>query len=324
MQRIRTFIRVAFFAIINNLIKIKPFMSLFNYVFERAPYSVVELLNRHVVIPNREFDWTIRLYNGKEVVTRIHKDNEKTMHVALGYKWHDRGLNMIEDIMVNHFEAKHRQNSIFIDCGANLGMRSLTALSKNMKVVMIEPNDETNQINLERCRMNNFSNYELLTYGVSDTDEQKKFYFDSSSYLSTLNAEIASEDYITITNVLTIEVRKLDTIFASLLNSNTKAYIKMDIEGHEIEALNGAHGLIDSISPTLLIEINEKKEHIQKIFTNMRQKGYTVLEKAEPDANNRFLSVCPDDVLSHNFISNDFLFVKDKEILELIKPYQFQ
>jgi FkbM family methyltransferase len=299
-------------------------MSLFNYVFERAPYSVVELLNRHVVIPNREFDWTIRLYNGKKVVTRIHKDNEKTMHVALGYKWHDRGLNMIEDIMVNHFEAKHPENSIFIDCGANLGMRSLTALSKNMKVVMIEPNDETNQINLERCRMNNFSNYELLTFGVSDTDEQKKFYFDSSSYLSTLNADIAGEDHITITNVLTIEVRKLDTIFNSLLNTNTKAYIKMDIEGHEIEALVGANDLIDSLSPTLLIEINEKKEHIQEIFDSMRKKGYTVLEKGEPDVHNRFLSICPNDVLEHNFISNDFLFIKDQEISNLMQPYHYQ
>lgn len=37
----------------------------------------------------------------------------------------------------------------------------------------------------------------------------------------------------------------------------------MDIEGHEIEALNGAITLIDSIAPTLLIEINEKNEHIE-------------------------------------------------------------
>lgn len=323
MQRIRTALRVAFFSIINTLIKFKPFMALFNFVFERVPYSLVELLNRHVKIPNKQFDWKIKLYNGREVVTRIHKDNEKTMHVALGYKWHDRGLNMIENIMVNYFEANHRNNSIFIDCGANLGMRSLTALSKSMKVVMIEPNDDTNQINLERCRMNNFTNYELLTFGVSNTDEQKKFYFDSTSYLSTLNTEIAEKDYITITNVMTIEVRKLDTIFASLLSTKTKAYIKMDIEGHEIEAISGADALISAISPTLLIEINEKKEHIQQIFSNMREKGYVVFEKADPDTNNKFLSVCPSNVLDHNFISNDFLFVKDTEILELIKPYQF-
>lgn len=298
-------------------------MSLFNYVFERSPHSMVELFNRHIVIPNRQFDWTIKLYNGKKVLTRILKDNEKTMHVALGYKWHDRGLNLIEDIMVNHFDKHHRNDSIFIDCGANLGMRSLTALSKNMKVVMIEPNDETNKINLERCRMNNFSNYELLTFGVSNIDEQKKFYFDSSSYLSTLNADIAGKDNIKITSILNIEVRRLDTIFSSIINTNTKAYIKMDIEGHEMEALIGAEKLIESISPTLLIEINEKQEHIQKIFNIMRDKGYVVFEKVEPDQNNHFLSECQINVLTHNFISNDFLFVKDKEILNLIKPYQF-
>lgn len=55
----------------------------------------------------------------------------------------------------------------------------------------------------------------------------------------------------------------------------------------------------------------------------MREKGYTVFEKAEPNDKNQFLSVCPVNVLNHKFISNDFLFVKDKEMLELIKKYQF-
>lgn len=321
MQRIRTLFRQSFFSIINNLIKLQPFMVLFNYIFERCPYSLIEIFNRHIKIPNKQYDWTIKLYNGKNVTARIHKDNQKTMHVALGYKWHDRGLNMIENIMVDYLTSKHPQNSIFIDCGANLGMRSLTALSKNMKVFMIEPNDETNKINLERCIMNNFSNYELITYGVSNSDEQKKFYFDSTSYLSTLNADVASEDNIKITNVTSIEVRKLDTIFESYLNTDIKAYIKMDIEGHEIEALLGADKLIDSISPTMMIEINEKHEHIQIIFNNMREKGYLIFEKSEPDAQNKFLSSCPENVLAYNFISDDFLFVKDEEVMTVLKPY---
>ncbi len=321
MQRIRTLLRITFFYTLNNLIKIKPFMVLFNYVYERAPFSFLEMVNRHIKIPNKQFDWKIKLYNGKNVVTRIRKNNVKTAHVALGYQWHDRGLNLLENIMVNFLNENYRNNSVFIDCGANMGMRSLTALSKNMKVVMFEPNDETNQINLERCRMNNFTNYELLTFGVSDKDEQKKFYFDSSSYLSTLNADIAGEDNIKITNVMTIEVRKLDTIFSNLIGTNSKAYIKMDIEGHEIEALSGADELIDSISPTLMVEINEKKEHIQLIFNRMRNKGYSIFEKSDPDEFNKFLTECPVNVLENKFISNDFLFIKDVEILSLIKPY---
>lgn len=297
-------------------------MVIYNYVYERAPHSIVILMNRHVIVPKMDFDWKIKLYNGKTIVTRIHKDNDITMHVAFGYKWHDTGLNLLENIVVDYLTEKHPTNSIYIDCGANLGMRSLTALSKNMKVVMIEPNDATNKINLERCALNNFSNFELLTYGVSDTDEQKSFYFDSSTYLSTLNEEIANEDYITITNVSTIEVRKLDTIFADLIPKKTKAYIKMDIEGHEIEAINGAGKLIDELSPTFLIEINEKHEHIQKIFTDMRNKGYAIYEKMDPDGSQKFLAKCPDIINNYNFRSNDFLFIKDQEILALIKPYE--
>jgi len=322
MQRLRTRLRVALFAVINKLIKLKPFMAVFNYVYERASYSIVFLMNRHVKVPKMQYDWKIKLYNGKSIVTRIDKENEITMHVALGYKWHDVALNLLENIIVDYLTEKHPNNSIYIDCGANLGMRSLTALSKNMKVVMIEPNDATNKINLERCKMNHFSNYELLTYGVSDKDEQKSFYIDSSTYLSTLNEDIAKEDYITITNVSTIEVRKLDTIFADLIPKKTMAYIKMDIEGHEIEALNGARKLIDEISPTFLIEINEKHEHILNIFADMRNKGYTIFEKTEPDASKKFLIKCPNDLLNYNFTSNDFLFVKDNAIIELIKSYE--
>lgn len=321
MQKIRTIFRKTCFSFINLLIKFKPFFSAFNYIYERAPYSFVEVINRHVVIPDRQFDWTILLYNGKKVLTRIHKNNPKTMHVALGYKWHDRGLNMLEDIITKHFKLKHPDDSFYIDCGANMGMRSITALSQGLRVVMIEPNDETNTINLERCRMNGFSNYELLTYGVSDSDGQKTFYFDESSYLSTLNADISKEEAFHVSNVLTIEVRKIDTIFSSLIGSNNKIYIKMDIEGHELEALEGAKGLIESVSPTLLIEINEKKEHINKIFDLMRSHGYTIYEKKDPEIDNKFLIPCPVNGKKQNYNSNDFLFVKDPEMLSLIKPY---
>lgn len=321
MQKLRTYIRIYLFSIVNRLIQWPLFMRLLNFVYERSSYPIVEYLNRHIVIPNKQFDWSILLYNGKKVVTRIHKDNEKSMHVAFGYQWHDRGLNHIENIMVNYMEANHKQNSVFIDCGANLGMRSITPLSKHLKVVMIEPNDETNQLNLERCRMNNFDNYTLLTFGVSDMDGQKEFYFDSTSYLSTLNFDVAHKEHVSIQEVLTIQVRKLDTIFKDLIGTACKAYIKIDIEGHEIEALNGAAQLINSIAPTFMIEINQKNDHIQKIFSNMTDLGYTIFEKGEPNAANQFLKECPKDVLNHQFTSNDFLFIKDKEVIQLFEPY---
>jgi FkbM family methyltransferase len=297
------------------------FMKLFNYIYERAPYSFVHLSNIHIKLPNKDFNWTILLNNGEKVISKIHKDGANASHVALGYKWHDRGMNLLETIIINDLMLHHEDNCLYIDCGANLGMRSMSALSKNMKVVMIEPNEDTNKLNLERCKMNDFSNFELLTFGVSNSDEQKRFYVDSSSYLSTLSSEVAHEDNINIVQENIIEVRKLDTIFASLLNTTTKAYIKIDIEGHEIEALDGGAAIIKALSPTFLIEINQKEEHIQSLFDKMRASGYKIYEKSEPDANLKFLQLCPDNVMDYNFISDDFLFVNDDEITSALKAH---
>lgn len=317
MKHIRTLIRKIFFGIINFLIKAKPFMALFNFFFERSSYNIVVYLTRHVIIPNKNFNWTIRLYNKNKVVTRVQKDNPKTWHIALSYKWHDRAQNMMETILADYYP----ENTMWIDCGANLGLRSLTALSKKMKVYMIEPNKETNILNLERCKLNNFSNYEILPFGASNTDAEMTFYIDKSSYLSSLNKENVSDENINSTE--TIQVRKIDTLFSEQIHTLSRAFIKIDVEGHEKEVLEGAEEFIKTIFPTLFIEINEKGEHIEAIFTNMRNRGYVVYETTQLVKNSKFLWRCPDNVSNYKFKSNDFLFVKDKNLIIIFDTFAF-
>lgn len=296
-------------------------LALFNYIYERAPHSFVNSVNQHILIHTKSFDWKIKLLNNKEVLTRIQDSEPRSLHVALGYRWHDRGLNMLENVVVQHFKKNHKDDSIFIDCGANMGMRSLTALSEDLKVVMIEPNKGTNKMNSDRCDLNSFDNYSILPYGVSDSDEKKEFFIDSSSYLSTFNKSVADADNFDQISNQSMEVRKLDTIFSELLNSEIKAYIKIDVEGHEKEVLHGADELIKSISPTFLIEINEKDDHIQTIFDDMRAKGYFVYEKVVPDHNEKFLLECPLKMEGYDFSSNDFLFVKDAEMKTVLSNH---
>jgi len=313
MQKIRTVLKISFFFILNNVIKLKPLFVIFNFVFERSPYNLIVYFTRHIRIPNKNLNWKIKLYNNKIVKTRILKNNPKTWQFALSYKWHDRGLNMLETVLSEYF----LENSIWIDCGANLGLRSLTPLSENIQVYMIEPNQETNSLCLERCELNNFKSYKILPYGVSNTDAKKSFYIDDSSYLSTLNNDILDDENIKSIN--TIEVRKLDTIFSDKLNSNLNVFIKMDIEGHEIEALEGAENLINSLSPSFVIEINEKGSHLDLIFNKMRMKNYIIYEVNDLINSTCFLKLCvPGNSIYHR---NDFLFVKDQKLNDYLKNY---
>jgi len=317
MSHIRTLIRKIFFGIVNALIKVPFFMGIFNYFFERSSHQIVVYLTRHVIIPNKNFNWTIRLYNKNNVVTRVQKDNPKTWHIALSYKWHDVAQNMLETILAGYYPPK----TLWIDCGANLGLRSLTALSKKMAVYMIEPNKETNALNLERCQLNGFSNYEILPYGASNTDSKMTFYIDKSTYLSSLNKENVADENIKSTE--TIHVRKIDTLFKEIIPAHTQAFIKIDVEGHESEVLEGAENLINTLSPTLFIEINEKGEHIKTLIAKMKMKAYVVYETTQQVKGSKFLWRCPDDVSAYQFKSNDFLFVKDINLIKIFDTHTF-
>lgn len=94
-------------------------MRLFNIIYERVPHKII-VLSRHIKIPNKSFNWKILLLNRKVVMSKIQKNNPKTWHIALSYKWHDPSLNYIELIITNYL--KYKNNAYWIDCGANLGL----------------------------------------------------------------------------------------------------------------------------------------------------------------------------------------------------------
>ena len=321
MQILRTQVRVVVFFLFNQIIKLPFGLTIFNWVYERSNPNWVNILNTHIVLPNKDAVWKIKLNNGEIVKTRLMINKPIMRHVAMGYRWHDSAINRIETVVVNYFASNFKPNSYYIDVGANMGMRSMCALSKNLNVIMIEPNKETNDINLNRCQLNNFSNFTLWDSGLSNEDTSKIIYFDSSSYLSTLNKEVASQDGITITNEVSIKVNRLDTILAEKLNKQNHFFIKMDIEGHEIEALEGSALLLNEPNATFLIEINEKGQHIDSIFSKMREIGYKVFEKIPVNKHDHFLRELAVGKSFKDYVSDDFLFIKSPDVVRLFESY---
>ena len=321
MQTLRTQVRVVVFFLFNQLIRLPFGLKCFNWMYERSNPMWVHILNTHIILPNKNAVWKINLNNKEVVKTRLIKDKPIMRHVAMGYRWHDSAINRIETVIVDYFYNNYKSTSYYIDGGANMGMRSMCALSKELNVIMIEPNQETNEINLDRCKLNNFSNYTLLDVGLSNEDASKTIYFDSSSYLSTLNKNVASQDGIDITNEVVIKVNRLDTLINDKLKKQNHFFIKMDIEGHEIEALEGCSTLLEEPNVTFLIEINEKGHHIESIFQKMRDLGFFVYEKIPVNNNGQFLRERMAMDSNTNYVSDDFLFIKSQAVVDLFKRY---
>ena len=319
MSSIKEKILIMILEPINWFIPMKPAMSMYNALFESVSTKWVRILNYHVRIPNKDFIWKINLYNGESVRTRIEKGIPKSQHFAVGYKWHDPSLSFLE-YRITEF-LLNKNNSCFIDCGANLGLRSLTSLSKGLATHMIEPNEELNEINRKRCELNGFNNYWIHPVGVSDCDGQHVFHIDDSSYLSSLEQRDVLSEHIVRSE--TIEIRTLDTIFRDQLKlDDFNVFIKIDVENHEEKVLKGGSKLIEKHSPTLLIEIDDNGNH-KGIFRSLMDVGYVVFQTVH-DLNvsqNSFLQEIESENEEYVFKTKDFLFIKDSEVLNYMRQF---
>ena len=139
---------------------------------------------------------------------------------------------------------------VFIDAGCYDGMDTIKAKAyfPNIdKVVSFEPDPE----NYEKCKknLNKQENVELYNKGLSDHQGEEYIVTDGVA------SHIASEG----SNRIVVD--SIDDIF----RSEKVGFIKMDIEGSEYDALNGAEAIIKKYTPCMAISVYHKKSDIWRI-----------------------------------------------------------
>jgi len=300
-----------------SLFLVIPFiLRLYNYLFEHSSGILTRFLVRFVQLPDVSTVWKIKLLNGKSVFTAIEQGNIKTVQFALSYKWHSPALNMTEKLL----NAYYPVDVPWIDVGSNLGLRSLLSLSEHRPVFFIEPNEEVNKLNIDRCRLNNFDNYVFYPVGASDKKGSIEFTIDTSTYCSTIEEGYLTEDIVVdYTEIISIDT--LDNLFADKISLYRTACIKIDVEGHELKVLAGSKNVLSAWVPTLIVEVNERDEHLAEFLDVLLVRGYQVFEIGE-FSGKYFKPVVQDQFGNFEQIAfNDFLAVHDKELLVALSPY---
>lgn len=143
-------------------------------------------------------------------------------------------------------------NGIFIDAGCFNGDDSLNFIhwskQKYQSIVAFEP-DEKNFKNCHRA-LSKYPNITLYPYALWSSDNNVSFVADQSG-----SSHIEQNTGGKISSI------KLDT----LLKETPVTYIKMDIEGAELEALYGAQQIIQAYRPQLAICVYHKPNDIYDI-----------------------------------------------------------
>ncbi len=151
---------------------------------------------------------------------------------------------------------------IVLDCGANVGVTVREELNAGAsKVIAIEPGPE----NLECLRRNfpkEIADGRVIVYpkGVWDKDEVLMFRVDPSN--SAADSFVLQREGAV--NMGKVPVTTIDHIVQEL-NLPRVDYIKMDIEGSEPRALEGARATLAKFKPRISVASYHEPDHPQRI-----------------------------------------------------------
>lgn len=148
-------------------------------------------------------------------------------------------------------------DEVFVDVGAFDGQTSVMFAKwagKYKKIFALEPDPQ----NREKCYKTLESidaEYEILPFGAWDKQEQLFFEADlnGASHISGCRTEKNKKQII-------IQANRLDDLIHEKVS-----FIKMDIEGAELNALKGAENIIKNYKPKLAICVYHEKEDIWEI-----------------------------------------------------------
>lgn len=203
---------------------------------------------------------------------------------------------------------------LILDVGANIGNHSLYFSNFSKQVFSYEPNPNT--FELLKFNTKNLSNINIYNIGISNKNENK--FLNESSFNIGDSAIVSSDEKKDIekNNKTLHEISSMKLDDLEHLSDEKISMIKIDVEQHEYEVMDGASKLIEKNQPVLIFEhnIETSKKQTLKINKFIKEKGY-VIYLIKPNFNffsNRFVKLIGG--LTRLIIGEKLIFVKSDNL----------
>jgi len=176
-----------------------------------------------------------------------------------------------------------RPRMVFLDVGAHIGeYASMGAkLVAPGRVHAFEPIPGVFSLLQRSLALNGLDNVRLNACAVSDKDGEEQFSVLREPSFSSLTRGVRP-DAFPPENIVVRSVR-LDTYWSEVMNKGRIDLIKLDIEGAELLALEGASDLLESTSPVLIVECQPLNlarfgHGVEAISRFLNRAGYSLYE----------------------------------------------
>ncbi len=152
-------------------------------------------------------------------------------------------------------KISNKNKILFIDCGCNYGFYSFysASLSNKNLVYSIEASKKTHTEFLRNLKLNKFSNIRFENKAISNFDNEIINFHESEN-----DWESSQSHYdFNLNSTYNVNTLTIDTLVKKINFEDFRIIIKLDIEGAEIKALEGAFNLIKKTSPLIIMEFSK-------------------------------------------------------------------
>jgi FkbM family methyltransferase len=201
-----------------------------------------------------------------------------------------------------------------VDVGANVGTHSIVmsrAVAPGGRVIAFEPVLPTAWLMRENLALNRVENVELLQAAVSDAPGTVEMNVFDQRYSAWNSRGEASNDGISPVAVVQVPAETLDEALARG-GIDRVAFLKIDVEGFELEVLGGARRLLSDGSIDVLsfevsqVPLKASGHNARSVFELLASLGYRSYKFDEP--NDRFVGPFDD---SKDFYENFYASRRD-------------
>lgn len=181
-------------------------------------------------------------------------------------------LGFSEQEKLSFVSSVIRPGEVFFDVGANVGLYSLLASEKvgtSGRVFAFEPAKRNCAFFTRHMQLNSVQNVDLLSVAVGAKDGDANFDDEGDPVGFRLAA----------TGKTRVKQRSIDSLVESK-ELPPPRYLKVDVEGGELQVLEGASNTVKNYRPDILIETHNRfVPGVHEACTNwLRSHGYDVME----------------------------------------------
>lgn len=201
---------------------------------------------------------------GKKLIKDMFKEIFKQVLAFFDYELRRRSRYFVDAFQDQKNLLQQHDVKYIFDCGANIGQTTARyrQLFPNATIYSFEPTEKTFNILYETFKNNDFVKPQQLA--VSNINGNQQFFVYEDSQLNSLSAIDAPSDTYMSSSMESVEYTKVSSITLDEFCVRDKIgrvdILKMDIQGGELLALQGAVNLLQKQAIDLIyLEVNFRK-----------------------------------------------------------------